>query len=224
MSICSPILSCLWKFLQDHRRSPSSKPTTSVHQKKSVSCRHTPFGIWPSKHMPKKCKSRDSYPVHNSQLVPQLIQHLFSQKVSCSGSGSLSLPFHPSSSLPSSSTPPLPSPRWSLFSSSHPSTIPFLNASPHISKTPRTAAEGYQWKLLCLILSALSRRITGSIHEVLPSAWTTSPGPDTSVTMYFGFIRDTTRRDTLEWTTESTRYTLTRKDFACFACTWWPNR
>ena len=30
-SICSAIVSCLWKFLQDHKRSPSSTSTTSVH-------------------------------------------------------------------------------------------------------------------------------------------------------------------------------------------------
>jgi len=43
-------------------------------------------------------------------------------------------------------------------------------------------------------------------------------GPDTSVTTYFSLIRDTTRSDTLEWTTESTSYSLIDRSLACTWC------
>ena len=60
--------------------------------------------------------------------------------------------------------------------------------------------------------------MTGSIHEALLSAWMTRSGSDTSATTYFGLIRDTTIRDTLEWTTESTSYSLIERSLACTWC------
>ena len=111
----------------------------------------------------KNSKSGDSYlscilliicnrfPAHTTPLL---------SNASCSRSHSLSLPSH-SSSLPSSSTLPL----LLVFFHLSPS-IPQPNTSPHKYDTSGTAAKGFQWISLYPILSSLSKRMTGSIHEV----------------------------------------------------------
>jgi len=109
--------------------------------------------------MPKNSKSGDSYLscilliICNWLPANITITPLLSNE-SYSCSHSLSLPSY-SSSLPSRSTPPL----LLIFFHLSPS-IPQPNTSPHKSSASRMAA-------LCPILSSLSKRMTGSIHEVV---------------------------------------------------------
>ena len=163
----------------------------------------TPCGIWPSKHMPKNRKSGDSYShlLHNSR--PALSWH------NTSSLKHIHSHYHPTHHHEHHGQHHLDDPRF----------LP-PNASPHKPNTSRTAAKWFQWISLCPILSSLSKRMIESIHEVLQSAWT-SPGPDTTWVLLWPHISASSRTPPKEWTTKSTSYTLTERNFAC---TWWPNK
>ena len=86
------------------------------------------------------------------------------------------------------------SPRRSSCSSTHPSTTPIPNASPHNFKISGTAAEGFRCRLLGPILSTLSRRMAWSFTEHLSDKSGTRYNVSVSVTTYFGFIRHHQKR------------------------------
>jgi len=114
------------------------------------------------------------FPAHRTPLL---------SNATCSSSRSLSLPSH-SSSLPSSSTPPLPlldNPRYLSINQ----TLRLTN--PTLLERQRKDFNGYHF----VQLSSLSKRMTGSIHEVTErlNESGTRYNVNTSVSAYFGFIR-----------------------------------
>ena len=166
--------------------------------------------------MPKNPKSRDSYSlcifftIHNR--LPALTTPLLSN-TSCSRSCSLSLPSHSSSS--STTTLPLPlldDPHFLPFISFHPSSVPFLNASPHKFKTLRRASEGFNGNY-CVWFCQREEwqneymRFYGALEWQIQDQIQHKHFGD----HIFRLHRETTRRDTLEWTTKNMSYTLTEK-------------
>ena len=155
--------------------------------------------------MPKNSKSRDSYLSCILLIIcnrlPANITRLLSNE-SYSRSRSLSLPSY-SSSTP---LPLLDNPRYLSPS------IPQPNASPHKSNTFKTAAKGFQWISLCLILSSLSIRMTQYMRFYrVPERVRDQIQRKYFCERVFRLHQDTTRRDTLEWMTDSTSYILTDK-------------
>jgi len=163
--------------------------------------------------MPKNPKSRDSYSlcifftIHNR--LPALTTPLLSN-TSCSRSCSLSLPSHSSSSW--TTTLPLPLLDDPQFISFHPSSVPFLNASPHKFKTLRRASEGFNG-YYCVWFCQREEwqneymRFYGALEWQIQDQIQHKHFGD----HIFRLHRETARRDTLEWTTKNMSYTLTEK-------------
>ena len=163
--------------------------------------------------MPKNPKSRDSYSlcifftIHNR--LPALTTPLLSN-TSCSRSCSLSLPSHSSSS--SSSSPTTTLPRWSSFSPSIPQPHPSSTLLLTIFKTLRRASEGFNGNY-CVWFCQREEwqneymRFYGALEWQIQDQIQHKHFGD----HIFRLHRETTRRDTLEWTTKNMSYTLTEK-------------